>query len=1153
MSAGDYASSYSFIGAWIDFNQNGVFETSEKLGEITATSVFPATYSIPFSVPAGAVLGATRLRVRYSYDDENMLSCSGGSYGETEDYNINILPAPACASVTNVSAGSVTATAAQITWDCPGCTGTFIVEYGPAATFTSPGTGTTAGTGGTIASTAATLPFSLTGLTGNTEYMVYVRQNCGANGFSSNSIAATFTTPCVAITSLPFTESFEDTSPTLACWTVIDGNTDGYQWALSTSFPRTGSQSAVMYTDASSSNNDYLIMPQITLPANHQLRFWVRARSTGEPDEIAVKVSTTGNTIADFTATALASTPVATTTYTEYVVDLSAYTGNVFIAFVRAAAPANGWNLYLDDVTVQQIPTCASPTAFSTSNVTSGAVQLNFTSAATSFVVEYGPSASFTTPGTGATAGAGGTVITTVTGSPYTVTGLTSGTAYRFFVRANCGANGYSANAGPVTATTVPTCPSGLGAGLNAIASLPYSGTGLTTCGNGDNVTAANTNSLTCGSTNYLGGEDATHVFTPATSGQVIITFNSTATWTGIMLYSACPFGGSGATCVGSNTSSSSGTKTITANLTGGQTYYLVVDTYPSPTCISSYSLDISAPITCAAPSAFSSSNVTTSAVQLNFTNNGGGGTFIVEYGPSASFTTPGAGATAGTGGTVITGLTGSPYTVTGLANSTNYRFFVRQDCGGGDFSSNTSGITANTLSPPPANDNCAGAIALTVYGSGACVATNGTTAGATQSLSGCAGTADDDVWYTFTATQTTQIVTVIGGSSFDAVLQVLTACGGTSLACKDDTGSGSAETTTLTGLTVGNTYAIRVYHYSSSVSSAPTFTICVTEPATPPANDNCANAISLPVNAFGSCVPVTGTTLAATQSIAGCSGNANDDVWYSFVATHTSHIITVDGESGFDAEVNVRSGSCNGTSMVCQDNTGSGGVETITATGLTIGNTYLVRVYHYASTVPSNSNFTICVTAPNCSSTTVAASNNSPVIYNGTIMLSVASASSYTWSGPNGFSSNLQNPQISNATPVDAGIYTVSGVANSGCSYMSTTTVSVGSTFFMTIDQTQPTAGTNFASFTDAASYLNGTGVSTATQIDVVSGTGPYNEQLLLNTIPGSSAVNTVTINGNGNVLSLCSNNSTIRDVVRLNGTDNISISGLVIEASCG
>ncbi|WP_312075815.1 T9SS type B sorting domain-containing protein [Chryseobacterium sp.] len=50
---------------------------------------------------------------------------------------------------------------------------------------------------------------------------------------------------------------------------------------------------------------------------------------------------------------------------------------------------------------------------------------------------------------------------------------------------------------------------------------------------------------------------------------------------------------------------------------------------------------------------------------------------------------------------------------------------------------------------------------------------------------------------------------------------------------------------------------------------------------------------------------------------------------------------------------------------------------------------------------------------------------SNSPVCMGGTIELFATGGTAYQWSGPNGFSSSLQNPIISNATSANSGLYT--------------------------------------------------------------------------------------------------------------------------------
>ncbi|MEI6750369.1 MAG: GEVED domain-containing protein, partial [Bacteroidota bacterium] len=90
LSPGTYASN-NYIAVWIDYNQNGVFDATEKLGNILAPPT-PATSVINFTVPAGATTGTTRMRVREVYNNTTIDPCVSYTYGETEDYNVNIQP-----------------------------------------------------------------------------------------------------------------------------------------------------------------------------------------------------------------------------------------------------------------------------------------------------------------------------------------------------------------------------------------------------------------------------------------------------------------------------------------------------------------------------------------------------------------------------------------------------------------------------------------------------------------------------------------------------------------------------------------------------------------------------------------------------------------------------------------------------------------------------------------------------------------------------------------------------------------------------------------------------------------------------------------------------------------------------------------------------
>jgi len=72
--------------------------------------------------------------------------------------------------------------------------------------------------------------------------------------------------------------------------------------------------------------------------------------------------------------------------------------------------------------------------------------------------------------------------------------------------------------------------------------------------------------------------------------------------------------------------------------------------------------------------------------------------------------------------------------------------------------------------------------------------------------------------------------------------------------------------------------------------------------------------------------------------------------------------------------------------------------------------------------------------------------SNNSPVCSGDTLKLSANGGTTYAWDGPNGFTSNVQNPAIALATTLMIGNYTVTATDNNGCSDTLLTTTMINS-----------------------------------------------------------------------------------------------------------
>ncbi|CAN1566473.1 IPT domain containing protein [Flavobacteriaceae bacterium] len=263
-----------------------------------------------------------------------------------------------------------------------------------------------------------------------------------------------------------------------------------------------------------------------------------------------------------------------------------------------------------------------------------------------------------------------------------------------------------------------------------------------------------------------------------------------------------------------------------------------------------------------------------------------------------------------------------------------------------------------------PSNDLCTNATLLTVNPSLTCTtSTSGTTVSATLSLAGCAGNADDDVWYKFNATATSHIVTVTPSTIVNVVFEVFSGiCTGvTNIVCVDNTGAANVETTTLTGLTIGTTYLVRVYS-NGGAAKAGTFSICVTTIPTP-ANNLCTNATALPCGT----TTLAGTTVGTIATgITGCTMSTNG-VWYTFVGDGSSTTISTTGTAGFDQEMSIGSGSCGSLSNIaCQDIFGGNGSETYTFTTVS-GTTYYVYVAYYDTTTTTGT-FTItrtCTTPP--------------------------------------------------------------------------------------------------------------------------------------------------------------------------------------------
>ena len=305
------------------------------------------------------------------------------------------------------------------------------------------------------------------------------------------------------------------------------------------------------------------------------------------------------------------------------------------------------------------------------------------------------------------------------------------------------------------------------------------------------------------------------------------------------------------------------------------------------------------------------------------------------------------------------------PNTSTAINLTVGYTYRIRVYSKTGNPTTTLFNICVTTPPQAPLNDECANATLLPVNTDDSCALTTpGTVYSATASPqpNTCAGNDDDDIWYEFVATNVQHTISLldITGSTPDLFHVVYSGndCGTmTQLYCSNP------ETSVANGLTIGQTYKIRVYTFTGTTGQTSSFNICVGTPPPPPLNDNCATAAPLTVNPSLLCTTVThGSVASATPSPEPntCMGGDDDDIWYEFVATHTSHTISLTNVLGSTNNLVhvVYEGSDCGTmtQVYCSD------PNTSTAQNLTVGQTYKIRVYTFSSTSGHNTSFDICV-----------------------------------------------------------------------------------------------------------------------------------------------------------------------------------------------
>jgi hypothetical protein len=738
----------------------------------------------------------------------------------------------ACPSPTTLTIDNITDVTADLHWVEIGST--FDWEYVVQA----PGTGIPTANG---TPADANDPYSIGGLTANTTYEVYVRSVCTFTEKSSWLGPVNFTTEC-ATYSVPALESFATYVP--GCWEEADNGdlTAGpatygsSSWAVD-GFGNNGTTGSARYEIWLATANDWLITPTFAIPVTgYELKFDAAAtqyNTTAAPttpweadDYVEVLISTTGTTNWTVLYT-YNNTNVPAPAGTPNVIDLDAYAGqNVKFAFRVVEGTANGSadiNFYIDNFEIRLTP--STPPVCATNVVaTPDASCGNFATAITWDAVSGADGYRITM---GTTTG-GNDILDNVdlgTTVSYSHVGLVNTnyfvTIYPYNANGNavgCTEVTYMTNATGCYCDAVPTSNDGSGITNVQLGATNFPTTDVTYFDHtGTTVTLAQGVNSNLQITFATGYTYDTHVWIDLNDNYIFET--SELVQTGIASTNANP-----------TTLNASFVMPATAALGVHRMRIATADSglsSPNPCYSGGYGvvLDFSVEIivpSCSPP-AFSTASVIHDCVgsvynvEVNVTNLGSGSPFITDGVSTWPVTAT---------GVVLVGpfTYGAPVTLT-LSH-------------GSDAICDVAIGTYNYAACPPANDECANAVSLTVNSDYSCGSVaSGTVLASTASAvntTACGGTEDDDVWYSFVATQNTHRIqlTNITGSTTDLYHSLWAGpdCNSLTLvsgSCSDP------NTSNPTGLSIGETYYLRIYTWTATANQTSAFDVCVgTDPA---------------------------------------------------------------------------------------------------------------------------------------------------------------------------------------------------------------------------------------------------------------------------------------------------------------------------------
>jgi len=584
---------------------------------------------------------------------------------------------------------------------------------------------------GTPTVSGATNPYTITGLTSNNEYEIYVQADCGAEGPSIWVGPIAFTTACDAFTA-PYIQDFDNAGDIPDCWSMYS-DSGQEDWFFNESGPShvgdggdiTGTTLSSGYyavCDASSNHGPrYLLSPLVDVSTltTPELRFY-EISDAEDSDNAQLDVE-----IWDGAAWNLMATYNTNTVGWELkTIDISGltFTGPAQARFTFSE-PNGGSDddIAIDDVIFDNPIACIFPADLTVANVTATTADLAWT--------ETGSATAWNIEIVNITAGETATGVATLSEitNPYTVTALLPDTNYEFYVQSNCGAtDGNSFWVGPVSfQTDCNPLMAPYTEGFDNGGAIPdcwrmysdsgeedwiFEASGLSHVGNDGVITGSTT------SGGFYAAADASQEHGPRYLLSPFVDV-STLTTPALSFYEISNsedsanaqldvevWDGAAWNLMATYNTNTSGWELKTLDLSGLTftgpaqarfTYSEVIEPgdFDDDIAIDDVTFD-EAPL-CMSPTALTVSNITTTSADLAWTANGTATTWNIEV---INIT---AGETA-TGVATISGVT-NPYTLTDLTDDTHYEFYVQSECDANGVSLWTGPYTFATAIVPPA------------------------------------------------------------------------------------------------------------------------------------------------------------------------------------------------------------------------------------------------------------------------------------------------------------------------------------------------------------------------------------------------------------------------------------------------------------------